>query len=234
MILNATTKKVQILLSAAVVTTQCSVVVDYVDFTSAAITPGNQFSNTNSTTAVDIINAPAASTQRKVNMITVCNKDTDSVAVTIRLNDNATTYNYVSGISLAVGATLQFTDTDGWSVLNSDGSISLSLSSSTSATDIQVFTTSGTWTKPTNATFVQVDLVGAGGGGGSYSTGGGGGGGGGGRKQFLFAAADLPTSASVTIPSGGSGNGGTASFGNLLYAYGGAAGVTVGGGGAVG
>ena len=117
MILNATTKKVQILLGAAVVTNQCSVVVDYVDFTSTTTTPGNQFSNTNNTTAVDIINAPAASTQRKVNMITVCNKDVDAT-VTIRLNDNGTTYNYASSILLLSGATLQFTDTDGWSIIN--------------------------------------------------------------------------------------------------------------------
>ncbi len=61
MILNATTKKVQILLAAAVVANQCPVTVDYVDFTSTTTTPGNQFSNTNNTTAVDIVNAPAAS-----------------------------------------------------------------------------------------------------------------------------------------------------------------------------
>jgi len=224
MILDATTKKVQILLAAAVTTNQCSVIVDYVDFTTTTTTPGNQFSNTNSTTAVDIINAPAASTQRKVNMITVCNKDTEFVTATIRLNVSATTYNYTSGITLPPGATLQFTDTDGWSVFNTDGSTSSS-SISSMVTDIQVFTTSGTWTKPTSATFTQVDLVGAGGGGGvsQYGAGvrGGAGGGGGSRKQFLFSTADLTSTVPITIPAGGTGHGGLASFGNYLYAYGG-------------
>ena len=214
MILNTTTRKLQILLEAAVITNQCPVYVDYVDFTTTTTTPGNQLSNTNSTTAVDILSAPAASTQRKVNLITVCNRDTDFVNVTIRLDDNATLYNYVNGLSLAPNATLQYTDTEGWSVITPSGAVEIS---SASLIDVQTFTASGTWTKPTGATFVQIDVCG-GGGNGAGATGGGGGGGS--RNQFLLLAASLPDTASVTVAAAL----GTSSFGTFLYGYGGATG----------
>ena len=221
MILNATTKKVQILLGSAVTANQCPVVVDYVDFTSTTTTPGSQLSNTNSTTAVDVVNAPAASTQRKVNLITVCNKDTADVAVTIRFNDNGTTYSYLTALALPVGSTLQFTDTEGWSVINAAGNVQLSASSAaTGLVDIQFYASSGTWTKPAGANYVQVDLAGGGGNGGSSPYAGGGGGGGGAHAQYVFLASDLTSTASVTVGAAG----GTTSFGTALYAYGGSAG----------
>ena len=233
MILNATTKKVQILLRSAVTANQCPVVVDYVDFSSTATTPGLQLSNSNSTTAVDIVSAPAASTQRKVNLITVCNKDTVVVVVTIRLNDNGTTYNYLSGLVLPPNCTLQFTDMDGWSVLNPDGSICQSTLSG-AAVDVQSYTSSGTWTKPASASFVQIDAVG-GGGLGTVNTPGcccstnyGGGGGGGSRNQFLMLASEILTS-TVTVTVGAQ-NGGISSFGAYLYGYGGGAGGAGGNG----
>ena len=84
MILDATTRKLQILLGAAVTANQLPVAVDYVDFTSTTTTPALQLSTTNGATAVDILSAPAASTQRKVNFISIANKDTDFVNVTVR------------------------------------------------------------------------------------------------------------------------------------------------------
>ena len=225
MILDATTRKVQILLRAPVAANQCPVYVDYVDFTSTATTPGNQLSNTNSTTAVDIVNAPAASTQRKVNLITVCNRDTDFVVVTIRLNDNATLYNYVNDLALPPNSTLQYTDTNGWSVITTSGAVTAA--SIGSAVDIQTYTANGTWTKPTNATFVQVDVCGGGGAGGSGASRGGGGGGA--HQQFIFLAANIPTATvAITVAAAT----GTSSFGTYLYGYGGGNGAsTLGGGG---
>ena len=116
MILDTTTRKLQIALSATVATNQCPVIVDYVDFTESATTPGMQASVTNNVTPVDILSAPAASTQRKVNNISVHNVDTVSVNVTIVLVDNSTNYQLINSIVLEVGDILTYTDTDGWAM----------------------------------------------------------------------------------------------------------------------
>lgn len=107
------------------------------------------------------------------------------------------------------------------------------------------FTSSGTFTKPSGATFIMVEAWGAGGGGSSGRRGaagtdrnGGGGGGGGAYTQRLFKAAEVGSTETVTIGAGGAGgaavtadntdgnvgsSGGNSSFGSLLYAFGGGA-----------
>lgn len=93
--------------------------------------------------------------------------------------------------------------------------------------DYQVFTASGTWTKPTGLTgneLVIVDMWG--GGGGSW---GGWAGGGGSFKRAVFYASQLASSYAVTVgaggAAGGSQNGGNSSFAGVT-AYGGCGAVT--------
>lgn len=100
--------------------------------------------------------------------------------------------------------------------------------------DIQKFSANGTWTKPTGATWVLIEIQGAGGpGGGAGATGAsqwsvGDGGGGGEYARVWVPASSLTGTVAVTVGTGGVGvttggglAGGTTSFGTYLTAIGG-------------
>jgi hypothetical protein len=104
------------------------------------------------------------------------------------------------------------------------------------APTIQVFTSTGTYTKPTGLKAAWVRLVGGGGGAASANSTDttADGGGGGGYSEELLAAASIGATETVTIGTAGTGGtsggngtaGGTTSFGALLSATGGAGGVS--------
>jgi len=95
----------------------------------------------------------------------------------------------------------------------------------------QIFTSNGTWTKPSTGTYYKVQIWGAGGGGAGSSGFGAAGGAGGSYKEFTGLLSSLPSSVSVTVGTGGAAgsignpgvNGGVSTF-NGWSAWGGTGG----------
>lgn len=120
--LDATNRKLQIVLAGAVTANQLPVVACYSDKTTTAYTGSMQRAVTNNTTQVDIVSAPAASTVRDIDSLSVWNKDTAAATVTIFYDDNATDAEVIK-VTLAAGDQLSYTHGNGWKVITSVGAM---------------------------------------------------------------------------------------------------------------
>jgi hypothetical protein len=121
MLLDATNRSYELVLTAAQTTTAMSVSVDYVDETTTALpAAGIVASLSNGATPVTILASPAASTRRVVRNLTVFNDDTAAKIVVISLNVATVLYKVVSA-TLQVDEMLGYTDTNGWYVQNASG-----------------------------------------------------------------------------------------------------------------
>lgn len=116
MILDSINRKIQAVLTSAITTTNPTVTSDWIDLTTLTTTAGFTPTNLNGTTIVDIISAPSASTQRKVNNITVYNADTAACECSIRYNDNGSSYGIIKS-TLLPGESLCYTDVNGWFII---------------------------------------------------------------------------------------------------------------------
>lgn len=123
MILDATTRSIELLLEGAITTNELPWVVGYADHTDETFVPGAGSGLSNGATAVTIIAAPAASTQRQVKYLNVYNDDTVAHTITIRLNDNTNLRTIIETVSFSPGYQLVYTDTTGWKVTDETGKI---------------------------------------------------------------------------------------------------------------
>ena len=220
--------------------------VSWVDQSGTTFTPGR--TNTASITSVattTILAAPAASTLRNAKFISLFNTHaTLSNVLTLQHTDGTNPITILT-INLAASESVSWTEGRGWTRFNSNG-VPVTLGQ-TGPVDVQVFTSSKDWTKPTAfvPTQVLVKIWGGGGGGGgggsvAFATAckGGAGGGGGACAVKYFLASELTTTVAVSIAAsatGGAGglnlagsagnNGGFSSFGAFLTAYGGGGGT---------
>jgi hypothetical protein len=115
MILDTTSKSIEVILGAAVVANQAQISASYADIDSATFVPGESDTVSNGTTAVTVVAAPAASKQRQLKYLSVYNADTASITVTVRLNNGGTIRNASSYI-LSPQQTLQYTPDQGFFV----------------------------------------------------------------------------------------------------------------------
>lgn len=118
--LAATTEKLQAVLGGAVATTQPQAIVCYSDQTASGYSGGVQRTALNSTTDVDILAAPAASTVRDVDYLSIYNRDTASVTVTVKYDVSATD-SIIITVTLATLETLVYTHANGWTCLDASG-----------------------------------------------------------------------------------------------------------------
>lgn len=131
LILTETTDNLQAVLSGSVTTNQLPCISSWRDVTTTAFTPGRTLANTNNTTDVNIVPAPAASTQRVVDLISIYNRDTTSKTVTVKIDANGTEYILGTWI-LGIGERLEYNNDHGFQVYDTFGRIKI-LNTETSA-----------------------------------------------------------------------------------------------------
>lgn len=131
--LDSTLRKLEIVLSGAVATTQPTFTASWSDGSSANYLGGSTVGSANGVTAVTVVAAPAAGVVRDVDYLSVNNVDTAAVTLTIRYNNNATLITMVN-VVLAVGSQLTYVHGTGWSVMDSSGSIKAGVAGPTGGT----------------------------------------------------------------------------------------------------
>lgn len=119
-VLDDTTQKLQAVLSGAVATNQPYYLTTYVDHTTTTVASANKNGTLNSTTDVDIVSSPGASTQRQVRYISIYNRDTAAVGLEIKLDISGTERTIWKG-ALGVGESLQYTEATGFQTYDAYG-----------------------------------------------------------------------------------------------------------------
>lgn len=122
LILANTTDNLQVVLSGAVTTNELQVMSCWRDITTSAFTPGRTVTVTNGTTDVNVVPAPAASTQRVADFLSVYNTDTADATVTIKLDANGTEY-ILWKDTLSPGDSMQFVEGAGFTITRTYQSI---------------------------------------------------------------------------------------------------------------
>lgn len=112
-VLSETTDNLQIVLSGNVTANQLQCVTSWRDRTSTTFVAGRTVTVTNNATDVNIASAPAASTQRLIDQISIYNADTSEADVTIKYDANGTEY-ILYKQTIAPGQFIKYTEGSGW------------------------------------------------------------------------------------------------------------------------
>jgi hypothetical protein len=103
-VLDSILKSLTVAMSGAATTTNPDFVSAWSDDTGSAFTEGSTDGALNGTTQVTLVASPAASTRRLIKTVTIQNKDTAPVTITVTLNNSGTLRN-IAKVTLQVGDT---------------------------------------------------------------------------------------------------------------------------------
>jgi hypothetical protein len=121
-ILTNTTDILKVVLAEAKNPTNVKCYASYRDTTSSTITPGRNATSSNGSTAVNLVPAPASSTQRIVDYISIHNTDSEFKTVSIQFDDNGTAHNLFVGI-INQNEKIEYQESEGFRILSSTGAI---------------------------------------------------------------------------------------------------------------
>lgn len=148
LVLDATTKTIVAVMSGAAATSNPEYTVAYADSTSSALTEGASDGALNGTSPVTIVAAPGSSTRRVIKWITIQNKDTASVTLTV-------TYNNSSGSTSRQIAKVTLQPNDTWTTdgtFDSVGNLKTSAAGAGTVTTVSVVSANGLAGTVVNAT----------------------------------------------------------------------------------
>lgn len=154
-LLDTTTRSLEVDLTGAVATNQLPFVASYVNVSQSTFAMSAASTNTgatNNTTAVTLVAAPGATTTRQLKYLSIKNSDTAAVELWVQMNDNSTLREIWKG-TLAVGDTLFYVDGAGWNVLNSSGQIKNGGAATFTATRVPFADSGGNLTSDSGFTF---------------------------------------------------------------------------------
>lgn len=115
--LDATTESLEVATSS---TSSTDYVVSYVDNASGALTPGSAHGNITTATTTTVLAAPAASTQRAVTAVSVCNVGAAAQALTVK-HDTSGTERTLARASIGAGECLRADNNGAWTVATVTG-----------------------------------------------------------------------------------------------------------------
>lgn len=121
--LDTSTRKLQLVLAGAVSTTEAAITATYEDKRPGQRGEGlvkTQVSVSNGATDVDIVDAPASGIRREVKHLSIYNRDTAAIVVTVKIDD-AATETISCKFTLATLETLFYSAVRGFYVLDANG-----------------------------------------------------------------------------------------------------------------